>query len=72
MKHGYGRVVYGADSVHLYYQGLFIDDQRHGLGSLYFEDFTQTLEGEWEHDECQEFEEFDSDEDEKHEALVKQ
>ena len=64
MKNGYGRVIYGADVDSTYYQGVFLNDQRHGQGTMYYQD-QDPKEGEWEHDEIQEFEEFDSDEEQR-------
>jgi hypothetical protein len=61
MKNGYGRVIYGADVDYTYYQGLFLNDQRHGQGAMYYQE-KDPKEGDWEHDELQEFEEYDSEE----------
>ena len=50
-----------------YYVGQFHNDLRHGQGILYFEDecIPAMLEGEWELDEIQTFEEYDSEEEER-------
>ena len=50
-----------------YYIGTFLDDMRHGQGILYFEEYCrpEMLEGEWEVDELQTFEEYDSEEEER-------
>ena len=50
-----------------YYVGQFNNDLRHGQGILYFEDecTPAMLEGEWELDEIQTFEEYDSEEEER-------
>ena len=60
MKNGYGRVIYGADVGFTYYIGIFLNDQRHGAGTMFYQD-EDPKEGEWEHDEIQEFEEYDSE-----------
>ena len=60
MKNGYGRVIYGADVEYTYYTGIFLNDQRHGTGTMFYQD-EDPKEGEWEHDEIQEFEEYDSE-----------
>ena len=70
MKNGYGRVIYGADVEYTYYTGIFLNDQRHGTGTMFYQD-EDPKEGEWEHDEIQEFEEYDS-EDERIQEQLKQ
>ena len=65
--HGYGRLIYGTiKNKELYYIGDFETGLKHGNGFIQYEDYT-FVEGTFEENELQEFNEMDSDEEEKFE-----